>query len=201
MRLGNAERRRIGEAIRAAESRTDGEIFCVVAADSDDYRAIPLLWAALAALLVGPLLLLFDVPAGTLVLWQLAAALALGALSQWAPMRHRLVPRGVKRHRAHRTAVEMFLSHNIHDTPERTGLLLFVSLAERHAEVVADTKIFGEVPDDVWVELVDRLTARIGDGELGVGLEEAIRTAGDVLSAHVPPTGARDRLPNALVEI
>jgi len=205
VRLTNSDRKRIEEAIVAAEARTDGEIYCVVARESDDYRAVAALWAVLAALLAGPLLLPAGLPPATLVLVQLVAALLLGALSQWEPVRHRLVPRALKRRRAHRTAVEMFLAHNIHATPERTGLLLFVSLAERHAEVVADTGIFGEVADEVWLELVERLTARIGEGALAAGLVEAIGTAGDILAAHVPETGARVRppnaLPNALVEI
>lgn len=201
MRLSNADRKRVEEAVRAAEARTDGEICVVVAAESDDYRALAALWAVLAALLLGPVLLLFDVPPAPLVVTQLLAAAVLGALSQWERVRFSLAPREVKRHRAHRTAVDIFLAHDIHTTPGRTGLLLFVSLAERHAEVVADTAIFHEVADEVWVELIERLTARIGDGRLGAGLVEAVETAGDILAAHFPPTDASDRLPNAVVEI
>lgn len=201
VRLTDADRRAIADAIVEAEARTDGEIYCVVARESDDYRAVAALWAVLGALLLGPVLLVLDAPAVALVLLQLVAALLLGTLSQWRFVRLALAPRALKRRRAHRTAVEMFLAHNIHATPERTGVLLFVSLAERHAEVVADAGIHAVVPDEVWVELVERLTGRIAAGELAAGLVEAIRAAGDILANHVPPTGARDRLPNTVVEI
>ena len=89
VRLTNSDRKRIEEAIVAAEARTDGEIYCVVARESDDYRAVAALWAVLAALLAGPLLLPAGLPPATLVLVQLVAALLLGALSQWEPVRQR----------------------------------------------------------------------------------------------------------------
>lgn len=198
-----ADRDRVAAAIGAAEARTAGEIFVVVARRSDDYRAIAALAAALVALALPAVLVPFDLSALVVVSVQAAVAAVLGVLFQWEPVRLLVVPRAVKRQRAHRLATELFLAHNIHATPERTGVLLFVSVVERHAEVVADAGIFDDVEPEAWMAMVSRLTARLGEGAIGDALVEAVEAAGGVLAAHFPPAagGRRDHLPNTLVEI
>ena len=52
MILSDADRARIVEAIREAELRTSGEIYCAITAASSGYRVFPLAWSAAAALLV-----------------------------------------------------------------------------------------------------------------------------------------------------
>jgi putative membrane protein len=197
------DRARVAAAIGAAERRTAGEIFVVLARRSDDYRVEAALAAALVALLVPVALIPFALSGAAVAGVQALAAVALGLLSQWEPVRLLVVPRAVKRRRAHRLATELFLSHNVHATPERTGVLLFVSVAERHAEVVADAGIFEKVAPEAWVAMVARLTARLAEGAVGEALVEAVEASGAVLAAHVPPDGRgrRDHLPNTLVEI
>ena len=48
--LNDDERAKVKAAVRAAEGRTRGELYCVIAAESSDYRETPFLWAGLAAL-------------------------------------------------------------------------------------------------------------------------------------------------------
>jgi putative membrane protein len=63
--ISDVDKRRIAEAIRAAEEKTAGEIFCVIAHASGDYRLVPIAWAALVALAVPlPLIYLTARPAG-----------------------------------------------------------------------------------------------------------------------------------------
>jgi putative membrane protein len=197
------DRARIAAAINRAEARTAGEIFVVLARRSDDYRCFAALAAALVALAVPAVLVFVSLPAAVVALLQAATAVVLGALFQWEPVRLALVPRPVARERGHRMATDLFLAHNVHATPDRTGVLLFVSLAERHAEVVADAGIFERVAPDAWVGLVARLTARLREGAPAEALIEAVEAAGALLAAHVPPApgGRRDLLPNTLVEI
>jgi putative membrane protein len=56
--IGEVDKARVSAAIRKAESHTAGEIFCVIAQHSSDYRLVPLAWAASIALLV-PLPLIY----------------------------------------------------------------------------------------------------------------------------------------------
>lgn len=199
--LGDQDRARIRDAVAAAEARTAGEIFVVVAAASDDYRLVPLLWATLAALFVPlPLLFLTLLPATQIYLAQLAAFVVLSLAFSLPPVHIAVVPHSLKRARAHARAVEQFLAHGLHTTEARTGVLIFVSLAERYAEIIADTGIAAKVEQRVWDEAIARLIDETRAGRLAEGLVHAIERAGAVLAAHFPPRpGDANELPNDLI--
>jgi putative membrane protein len=195
---------RVAEAIRAAEAATSGEIFVAVARSSDDYRFIPLFWVALAVLLGGFLAAVLDPtrPAGLLAMEQAIALVILGTVASLPRLRPRLVPPWIKERRAARHAMEQFLAHNLHTTERRTGVLIFVSLAERYAAVVADEAINDRVEQATWAAIVADLTAGFRSGRGADGLVEAVGAVGRILAEHFPP-GAMDRneLPDRMVEI
>lgn len=199
--LSEAERRAIRDAIAVAETRTAGEIFVVVARVSDDYRLVPILWATLAALCVPlPLILATLWPAMTIYLAQLAVFVVLAVLLSLPPVHIHTVPRSVQRARAHDRAIEQFLAHGLQMTEARTGALIFVSLAERHAEIVADSGIAAKVPQSVWEDAVAALVADIRADRLGAGLVGAVGAVGAVLAAHFPPRpDDRDELANDVI--
>jgi putative membrane protein len=191
----------ITEAIGAAERNTSGEIVVVVANASGGYFSYALVWAALAALLVPwPLIYFTTWPVEHIYLAQLGV-FAIGALlSQWEALRFAIVPKVIKRSRAHRKAVEQFLAQNLHTTRGRTGVLIFVSFAERYAEVIADDGIFRKVPQETWEQVVDKLTENIGRGARTEGFLAAIGSCGRILAAHFPPGAAdQNELPNHLI--
>lgn len=192
---------RIARAIAAAEKKTSGEIVAVVAHSSDDYRFIPLLWAALLALAL-PLFAftLTKAPATTIYAAQLAVFATIAMAILWRPLRLALVPGAIKRARAHARALEQFLSQDLHTTKGRTGVLIFISVAERYVEVIADEGIYKKVPPGIWDDAVAGLTAEIAQGRAGGGLVAAIKTCGGVLAEHFPPDSAdKDELPNHLI--
>ena len=205
------DRKRIAAAIAEAESRTSGEIVAVVTAASDSYHFIAFLWAAIAALAVPlPLMLITnwsgpDMAASSsglteAYLLQLATFAIVAAVLLLTPLRLRVVPGRVKRARAHRNAVEQFLAQNLHTTRGRTGVLLFVSIAERYAEVIADEGIYAKVPAEVWDDVVRLLVDNIKAGAAAEGFLQAVRLSGALLAEHFPPaTHACDELPNHLI--
>ena len=165
-----------------------GEIFVVVARVSDNYRSIPILWATGIALCVPlPLLLMTRMPTLDVYLVQLATFALIAILLSLPPIHIHTVPRRVKKARAHDRAVEQFLAHGLHMTEARTGALIFVSLAERHAEIVADAGIASKVPQSVWDQAVGKLIDNIRDGRLAEALALAVRDVGLVLAANFPP--------------
>ena len=199
--MSEADKRRIAEAIAAAERETSGEIVAIVAAESSSYLYAPFLWAAVAALLVPWPLIHFTWWA---VQWIYLAQLAvfLGLLAALLPRRVRfsLVPGSVKRSRAHRRAVEQFLAQNLHTTAGRTGVLIFVSVAERYAEILADAGIEAKVPKADWQGIVDQLTRHIGEGRPADGYASAIKAVGAHLARHFPPgPAAPNELPDHLI--
>lgn len=184
---------RISEAIRKAESRTSGEIYAVVARRSDSYFFVAgfaiacgiLLASVIVALLAHWYWFSVSLPAFGLVVLTafLAAVLVLWlvpGLSIW------LVPKRVAYRRAHQNAVQQFLARNVHLTSARTGILLFVSLAERYAEVIADAGINAKVEQAEWNGIVSILTSHADKGDLASGFLQAIEKAGALLAEHFP---------------
>lgn len=199
--LSQADRIRIRDAVAAVEARTSGEIFVVVAEASDDYRFIPLLWATLAALIAPlPLIFLTALPASFIYMIQLAVFVALAIVLSLPAVKPHIVPSTVKHARASALAVQQFLAHGLHTTEVRTGVLVFVSLIEHHAEIVADTGIASRVDQKMWDDVVVRLVGEIRAGRLTDGLIAAIESAGLVLAKHFPyRPGDRDELRNDVV--
>jgi putative membrane protein len=201
MQLTDADRARIVDAIRAAELQTNGEIYCVIARASSQYRVVPLAWAALLALIV-PLPLIYATDWAAAVIYFLQLLVFLGALLGFshARVRFKLVPPRTKHDRAHAEAVRQFAAHGLQHTERRTGVLIFVSAAERHAEIIADAGIDQKVQTAVWDEAVEALTSAIKDDRPADGFVAAIERCATVLAEHFPPGAInRDELPNAVV--
>jgi putative membrane protein len=200
---------RVTAAIKAAETTTSGEIYCVLARSSDGYFYPAAFFVACTMLVVSLAVALgleyrwHDVPASTFVT---AQVLALGAglvvLAVFPGLRIRLVPKRLRYGKAHGNAARQFLSRNIHTTEARTGVLVFVSLAERYAEIVADAGINARVPQQEWNRIVAELTQAAAEGRLTEGFEGAVAAAGTLLSQHFPyRPHDRNELDDKLVEI
>jgi putative membrane protein len=186
--VAEADQRRIADAITQAERTTSGEIVAMIAPESASYLHGPFLWAALAALAVPwPFVFWTWWPIQHIYLLQLATFAALVVVLMPRAVRLALVPRSVKHARAHRRAVEQFLAQNLHTTVGRTGVLIFVSVAERFAEILADTAIHERVPESAWQAIVADLTQHIGKGQPGDGFVRAITAVGEHLARHFPP--------------
>lgn len=201
--ISQAEKTRIIEAITVAEAKTAGEIFCVIAHASSGYSLVPIAWAALVALAApAPLIYLTTWPAGLIYLVQLAAFIVTAAVFSLPAIRFRVVPNQAMRERAHVEAMRQFLAQGMHLTEHRTGVLVFVSVAEHYAEIVADSGINAKVAPAVWQDAVDAAVAAIREGRIGDGLVAAVERCGAVLAEHFPPGAInRDEVPNKVVEM
>jgi putative membrane protein len=189
----------IAAAIRAAEARSCGQIVCVLSHASSDYAYVPILWStALALLAPWPLIYLTHLSAQKIYLWQLAVFVAAGLVLSWMPLRMALVPGLLRRTLAHRAALEQFVVRRIANTKNRCGVLIFVSLAERYARIIADEGVAEKVPNAEWQAAIDALTGHMRDGRIAAGFIAAIERCGAVLAAHAPPDGSPNTLPDRL---
>lgn len=201
--LTDEDRQRIECAIAEAERRTSGELVAVVAQSAGDYRYVPLLWPALVALLLPAILLTIEpaMSAWTLYLAQAAAFLVLALLAQ-LPVRMALAPDWLKRRRASRLAREQFFERGLHLTRARTGVLIFVSVAEHYVEIVADQGIDSRVAPGTWDKAVADFVERVRAGRVAEGFLVMIEVIGARLAEHFPrAANDRDELPNRLIEI
>jgi putative membrane protein len=131
-------------------------------------------------------------------LLQLVVFIVAGLVFSWMPLRLRLVPRALQRARAHRVALEQFVVRGISRTKNRTGVLIFVSLAEHYARIVADEGIAAKVQHADWQDAIDALTAHMHEGRITAGLIAAVECCGAVLAKHAPPDGSPNELTDRL---
>lgn len=204
MKLAQADKTRIEAAVKAAEARTGAEFSVAVARAADPYATFSLLWAVALALLGGGALLMVrpDTPSDILF-GAIAALLVLLAVTLgFAPLRHRFAPARVKREYANRLALAQFAQHVQGRTHGKVGVLIFVALAERHAQVLVERGIADAVPQGEWQAIINRLTAAIAAGKLGEGMETALSSAATLLALHFPPLpDDRNELPDQVREV
>jgi putative membrane protein len=199
MPITENDRIAIEAAIREAEKRTCGQIVCVLARSSSDYSAIPIEWAAVLALMVPwPLIYLTQLSVQRIFLLQIAAFILAALILSWSPLRMALVPRAVQRARAHRGAIEQFFLRGLANTKHRCGVLIYASMAEHYARIVADQGIASQVGQSAWQEAIDALTQRMREGQIAAGFIAAINHCGAVLATHAPPDGTPDDLPDRI---
>ncbi|MDE2016881.1 MAG: TPM domain-containing protein [Hyphomicrobiales bacterium] len=198
--MSEADRAAVDAAIAAAEARTSAEIHCVLAESSGDYELPALVGAVGLALLVPWPMLAFTLWSAERVFVTQIAVFAVALLVLSIPaIRVALTPPAVKRAQAHRAAIEQFVLRGVDRSPARSGVLLFASLRERYARVIADEGAAKAIPQAQWRRVVDAMTGRLARGEIGPGYAEAASACGDLLAAHFPrdpaaPAKRRDRL-------
>jgi len=214
---------RVTAAVAAAEKRTAGEIVTVVADKSDGYTDIAFAWAALVSFTALMLFALFPdfflgkiewVVGGWNHEWTtrevlgIAAALAilkfLGAylLLLWQPLRFALIPGPIKTARALGRAIDLFKVGAERRTHGRTGILIYLSMREHRAEIVADEAIASKVAPETWGEAMAAMLAEIKQGRCADGMIAAVKRVGAVLAEHFPRAeDDQNELPDRLIEL
>jgi putative membrane protein len=202
MEFTKADHEAVSAAIREAEQRTCGQIVCVLSHSSSAYAHFPILWSSVLALFTPwPLIYFTQWSVQRIFLVQLVIFIIASLALSWMPLRLMLVPRVVQRARAHRAALEQFVVRGVSRTHNRTGILIFVSLAERYARIIADEGIAHKVSGLEWQAAIDALTPHMRDGRIAQGFIAAIERCGAVLAAHAPPDDSVKELPDRLYVI
>jgi len=199
--LSKNDQEAVTAAISEVERETDAELVTVLTAQSDNYSYIPLLWAGILALLVPGIANYFGgwFGADLLMLVQWGVFILLSLLFRLDGINTRLIPRQVRYWRASNLARRQFLEQNLHHTKGSTGMLIFVSEAERYVEILVDQGIADVLDNRMWEEIVADFTARVKQGKTREGFLECIEACGKLLKDHLPATHERNELPNHLV--
>lgn len=198
------DRTRITETIAKTERTTSGEFVAVIAHESDHYLFFTTLWAAIAALVVPGAMLAAGSELDLIVIYavQLAGFILVGALLLWPPLKSRFVPKAIRHAHAARAAQEQFHLLGIHRTRNRSGVLLYVSVAERYVGILADEGIHTKVGDARWQAIVDGFIGEVKAGRVADGFVAAINAIGEAMAVHYPRTADDvNELPNRLIEL
>lgn len=199
--LSESEQRQVSEAIQRVERETDAELVTVLAPQADNYAYIPLLWAGLLALVIPGAANYFPgwLSVHELLLAQWATFIMLGLLFKIPRVTTRLIPRAVRYWRASNLARRQFLEQGLHHTEAGTGMLIFVSEAERYVEILVDRGISARLSDETWQSIVADFTGQVKQGQTLQGFLTCIEACGEHLKREVPATHERNELPNHLV--
>jgi putative membrane protein len=223
IQLSDGDRQKVSAAIAAAERNSNGEIVAVATPISDPYHDVALHWAliplfgvlAWAALRPTALAWWYNFLVGgwspeptmsqLLTLLMVFAAFKFTAwllILKWMPLRLLLTPAATKHRRVRRRAVTVFKAAAERRTAGRTGILIYLSMAERRAEIVADEAILKVTDDHTWGEAMTALIADVRAGRPADGIVAAIERVGAVLAEHFPCSpGDTNEIPDKLIEL
>lgn len=215
-KLARQDYQRINEAVAAAEAKSSAEIVPVVAAVSGRYdrpEDIVGLWFAAAALALAWWLLPEHARTGdwgAMPPWAhllvLVASVVVGFIVGTAVgahvdgLRHLFTPSQQMRDEVVSRSRQVFFDSRVHHTAGRTGVLIYVSLFERMAAVLADDAVTEKLGQGVLDELRDQLTASLATRQLADAICDTLVSAGQRLAAVLPRAeGDINELPDALV--
>lgn len=214
----------VSHAVGAAELATSGEIVTVLADSSDGYTDVALVWAVAVAFTAMSVFAVF--PAFFLGLWDslfhggwasdwtlgqtLTLMIGFGLLKfvgvllvqLWRPLRMVLIPGPIKSARVRSAAIRHFKVGAEKRTHGRAGVLIYLSMAEHRAEIVADNAIASKVPAEVWGLAMADMLVEIRKGCTAEGISAGVRDVGAVLAEHFP-RGSEDmnEMPDRLIEL
>ena len=90
---------------------------------------------------------------------------------------------------ARERAVMLFSKLRVWDTERNTGVLLYVLLADKAVEIVADRGIAARVDAADWAVICRELARAFRDGKAEDGVSRALGRIGDLLAQHFPAQG------------
>lgn len=213
----------VSNAVSAAELHSAGEIVTIIADRSDGYSDITLAWSSLAAFAAIAFIALF--PAPVIHLWNaltggwgsepipaalFAIAGGVGVLvfmMTWAvqlidSVRFALVPGRVKTDRCLNRAIDLFKAAAERRTHGRTGIVIYLSMREHRAEIVADEAIVAKVVPETWGDAMAAMLAELKQGRVAEGMVAAVERVGAVLAEHFPRhEDDQNELPDRLIEL
>jgi putative membrane protein len=200
MILSEIGQRRVSAAIKSAEAKTSGEIVCVLARASSNYMSFSTAWAALVSLITPWLLIVWTtLSVQRIFLAQIVIFVVLFLAFSESALQRVLIPRAVRRAAAHRVAMEQFMIRGMARKKNRASILIFASLAEHYARIVADEGIATRVDQSVWQEAVQSLLSHASKGDIAEGFVTAVQKCGQVLAEHFPPEPEQeDQLPDRI---
>ncbi|HLW71590.1 MAG TPA: hypothetical protein VKS22_13335 [Candidatus Binataceae bacterium] len=190
-RFDAAARQRIDDAIAAIAERTGAHLSLVITRVSDRYSLYPIVWAGGGAILLAVIVALGfpDLDDRTTVFIEVALLLVLVLIFDWMPIRLALVPSRVKQAHARELAHREFAIHSAAGDSTRPHVLIFVSLAEHYAEIIADHATHARAPGAVWHRIVDELLAALKADQLTNGALAAIESCGTLAEPQAERAG------------
>jgi hypothetical protein len=94
-------------------------------------------------------------------------------------------------------AIELFSRLRIWDTEQNAGVLVYLLLADKRVEIVADRGIHARVGEAAWEAICGAMQREFAAGRFDQGVVTGVQAISDLLALHFPPRGENpDELSN-----
>ncbi|MDA3902437.1 MAG: TPM domain-containing protein [Desulfuromusa sp.] len=183
------EQEKIETAVKAAEAKTSGEIVPMVVDSSYEYPRAELIGGGTLALAVG---LICSWAFGGESIWWFLPIFIIGffafqqLIRNLPDFKRKLIHPDEMTAEVKEKALVSFLEHELHETRDRTGILILISLFEHRVQVLADSGINAKVPEHTWEEIVDMIIKGLKTGDACTATCQAIERCGELLQEHFP---------------
>ncbi len=197
------EQEKIEAAVKAAELTTSGEIVPMIVASSYEYPRAELIGGGTLGLACG--LMGSWAWGGESIWWFLpifviAFGLCFYLIRSCPALKRKLIHPDELSTETREKALVSFLEQGLHETRDKTGILILVSLFERRVVVLADSGINAKVPEHTWDEIVAMIVPGLKSGQACTALCNAITRCGELLTDNFPrKSDDTDELPNLIL--
>jgi len=211
--LSDSEKNQIEGCVREVEKNTSGEIVPMVVSSSYHYPMSNMIGALIISLLISvAVTLVYSIGkswggVSAADLWLFPAVFAVSFLIfheivKRVPLFKRIfVTKAEISEEVEEAALTSFYRRSLNNTRDRTGILIFISVFERRAFVLADEGINEKVDTGLWQEIVDMVIQGIKQRRQGEAICQAVRRCGELIRTHFPiKPDDTDELDNLIVE-
>ncbi len=187
---------KISIAVTEAEKKVNAEIVPVFMTSSDAYTEAKLRGALLGAAATSIGILLYDHLMGWYQLfllqndWLFVSAIALGGLIGYllfgmiGPLKKLLVSKQKMQQTSSAMAERVFGEYKLHETKDRTGILVFISLFEHKVQIIPDKGLKEKIADDEWQKVIEQMKPALRSKAFGDAFLQSISKITEILLTY-----------------
>jgi len=201
LKLSKDDMKKIGSAVKTAESKTSGEIATAMIKESYDYAIYELMFAVIAGFIYFVMMMFFagnveqflqgkfwDYSVNYLIMFYGFSTFIVIALFYFignlSCVDRLIVPKKIRNQKVTERATRYFMESGVYNTKDRTGILIFISIMEHRVELLADSGISEKIPKEKWQNIVDNIIKGIKEKDIAAHLTGSINECGDLLAQH-----------------
>jgi len=203
MKLSKDDMKKIGSAVKKAESKTSGEIATAMIKESYNYAIYELIFAVIIGFLYFVIIMFFtgsieqwlqekfwDYSVNYLIMFYgfstFIVIMLFYFIGNISSIDRLIVPKKIRQQKVQERSIRYFMESGVYNTKDRTGILIFISIMEHRVELLADSGINEKIPKEKWQNIVDNILAGIKQKQIAKHLIESIDECGDLLAEHFP---------------
>ncbi|MDP8202418.1 MAG: TPM domain-containing protein [Candidatus Tenebribacter burtonii] len=203
MKLRKDDMKKIGSAVKKAESKTSGEIATAMIKESYNYAIYELIFAVIIGFLYFVIIMFFtgsieqwlqekfwDYSVNYLIMFYGFSTFIVITLFYFigniSSIDRLIVPKKIRQQKIQERSIRYFMESGVYNTKDRTGILIFISIMEHRVELLADSGINEKIPKEKWQNIVDNILAGIKQKQIAKHLIESIDECGNLLAEHFP---------------